>query len=443
MQYVVGLLILCILITLHEFGHFIAARLSGVYVEEFSLGMGPCLWSKVAKKSGTKYSVRLIPIGGYCAMKGESVELDDSGHPVQQDSDSFQSVSVWKRIAIVVAGPLVNIVLGVLLALFVVVMFGVAKPTIVNVDEAVQPFGLQSGDVVTSINGTSIGISDDLYFYDIYHANDEQKDSTVHLEVVRDGKTVQIDYPMLYKHKYGFGMSSGVDTDGNLLVLQLLEENGLEKAGIKAGDKIISINGVVGTSDYSLNDYLDEHPLQNEQAVVEYERDGKVVETTVDLVELETYDRGFAYNTKPGLSENILEDTWYLVRYQSTTILKSLGGLLTGRFSVSDLSGPVAIVDVIGDTYNSAVHTSDVVSQQASMSSLFELILMLTLNLGIFNLLPIPALDGGRLVFLLVEVVRRKRVPVQIEQKIHQVGLLVLLGLSVVIIIKDMYQLLF
>lgn len=444
MQYIVGLLFLCLLITLHEFGHFIAARLAGVYVEEFAIGMGPCIYSKVSKKSGTQYSLRLVPIGGYCAMKGETVTLDEEGKQVMEEADSFPNVSVWKRMGIVLAGPIMNIFIGVLIAMTIVMCFGISKPYITSIEDSVRHFGLQEGDRLVAINDTPMHVADDVYFYDMYHADDTiDEKRLVKVTVERDGQQMDIEYPLLYQKKYGFGMSTGTDKDGNLMVLQILKENALAKAGIEEGDKIVSINGIKGTSDYSLHEYLADHPLTDGTADVVYERDGKAKEATVQLIPLESTSRGFAYNTKAQTSNHVLQDSMAMIQSQISTTFQSLGGLVTGRFSLSDLSGPVAIVDVIGDTYESAVTNTDTITKQANVQSLMGLLLMVTLSLGVFNLLPIPGLDGGTFVFLVIEAIRRKRIPVEIEQKIRQVSLCILLGLSVFIIIKDFYQILF
>lgn len=445
MKYVMGLLILCGLIMFHELGHFIAAKLCGVYVEEFALGMGPCIVSHVSKKSGTKYSLHLVPVGGFCAMKGEEVILEEdtseSEYLAKQDADSFQNVSVWKRIAIVAAGPIVNLCLGLIIAIGCVLTFGYDVPTIVEMDPVVSQSGVQKGDIVTSMNGTPIGSSSELYFYTWYHI--DSLPEKIDMTVDRNGESLCYSYQKPSKEQYGFGMSTGTTKDGGMLVLQFMEHNALEKAGVKVGDEIIAINDVKASATKSLSKYLEEYPLTQDSITITWLHDGQEKTGSMTPIQMRSDSIGFSYNRERQPSQHVLKDVMSTMKYQGIVVLKSLGGLVTGRFGIKDMTSPVGIVNAIGDSYESVIRSVIPKEQKSMVLSLWNLILMITVNLGIFNLMPLPALDGGRLCFLFVEAIRKKRVSMQIEQQVHHVGLLLFLGLSVVVIIKDLYMMIF
>ena len=212
MKYILGLLFLCMLVLIHEFGHFIAARLCGVYVEEFAIGMGPKIIQRRSKKSGTMYSIRWIPIGGYCAMKGEVADAEK-----ELEKDSFAAASVWKRMIIIAAGPFCNLLLGVILAFGLVAVSGHDTPvvTVVDAPPAIEA-GLQKGDVILEYNGHRVLSSRELYFQEWYEKDEELQE--VNLTVLRDGKEVSLSYEPVQEHTYAMGVSSGVTKDGTLLV---------------------------------------------------------------------------------------------------------------------------------------------------------------------------------------------------------------------------------
>ena len=157
----------------------------------------------------------------------------------------------------------------------------------------------------------------------------------------------------------------------------------------------------------------------------------------------ELVDTGFGYQTQRKPSEYLLADTWAELRYYGVSVVKSLTGLVTGRFGLSDMAGPVGIVKQLGDSYETATVATKEVTGNVDFTSLVSLLCLITVNLGLFNLIPIPALDGSHLVFLIIEAVRRKRVSPKIENGVYQVGLLIILGLSVIIILKDFWAICF
>lgn len=279
-----------------------------------------------------------------------------------------------------------------------------------------------------------------MYFYDFYYRNHLPK--TTNLSFLRDGEEQSISYSLHKEVRYGVGMSYGIDDFGNIVITDFLEDSVLKQAGLEVGDKITHVDGIGPTKDMDLSEYLDEHPFTEDLVSLTYVRKDKQYHATVQPKEMVFEDLGFNYKAVADKRDNVFQNTWQEMRYESTVIMKSLSGLFTGRFKLSELSGPVMMVDVIGSGSEELAQATTAKDVSASTEGLLSILLMLTVNLGIFNLLPIPALDGGHLAFLLLEVIRKKRIDPKKEQKIHAIGLTVLLCVSAVVIIKDLWILL-
>ena len=374
---ILALLILNILVMIHEFGHFIMAKLTGVKVNEFAIGMGPKLlkWGK----GETTYSIRLLPIGGFCAMEGEDEEAptpsalggnaDREQMPAEKER-SFSHKKVWQRILIVIAGPVMNLLLG-----FVVLLvnnglvyekhpdFGVALfPTtqISSLGEESLPYqtGLRAGDTIVEVNGRRVLMSTDLSY-------EMQNDKDGILEMVVERKTGET--------------TEEVTLDAVQFQVAKDPESGMQ---------------------YLVRDFY----VYGEQR---------------------TFWNTFTYSAKQEVSI-------------ATMVWRTLVDLVEGDYGVNDLSGPVGTVDAIGDTVADAIGDD---GSSAEWSNLMLIIAMITVNLGIFNLLPLPALDGGRLVFLIWEGVTRKRVPPKYEPLVHFIGIILLLLLMVVVTYSDLTKL--
>lgn len=358
---------------IHEFGHFIMAKWTGVKVNEFAIGMGPKLlkWGK----GETLYSIRLLPIGGFCAMEGEDEEAPtpsalggnaDRDAVATDPTRSFSNKKVWQRILIVLAGPVMNLLLG-----FVVLLVSngllqdpnpaydeVLFPTtqISRLEEGTLPYetGLRSGDTIVEVNGRRILMHTDLTY-------EMQRDSDGVLEMVvlrQEGESQR-----------------EITLDAVKFTIQKDEETGVQ--------------------------YL------NQEFYV--------------YGEVRTFWNTITYSAKQEVSV-------------ATMVWRTLVDLVKGDFGMNDLSGPVGTVDVIGDTVADAVGESD---SLAGWYNLFFLMALISVNLGVFNLLPLPALDGGRLVFLIWEGITRKRVPAKYESLVHFIGIVLLLLLMLVVTYSD------
>lgn len=345
MKIVIAILVFSILILFHEFGHFITAKASGVTVLEFSLGMGPRLLSHVSGKSGTRYSLKLLPFGGSCMMKGEDEDDTSEG--------AFGSAPVFSRILIVAAGPVFNFILAYVFSLFVIGAAGYDPPLVLSVTEdfPAQEAGIEEGDIITGLGSSKVYLYRDISNYVLFH----QKD-------MAEGKEMKISW----KH------------DGEKKSAVIVPK--------KAEDGRFLI-GIAGSNAYRV--------------------------------------RG---NVPQVLYYSAVE-TGYWIR----TTIDSLKMMLSGQVSADDVSGPVGVVKTIGDTYEES--KSD--GAFYVWLNMLQISILLSANLGVMNLLPFPALDGGRLVFLLIEAVRRKKVNQRIESAVNFAGFAILMGLMVLILLND------
>ena len=334
--YAIAVILFLILIIIHEFGHFIAAKLLGVRVNEFAVGFGPKLlkWGK----GETKYAINLVPLGGYCAMEGEDEE--------SRDERAFCNKKPWRRFLIVVMGAVFNLILG--LVLVSITLIPQKRFTTTTVDSfhenavSVQ-HGLREGDKIIAVDGRKIFTT-----YDLSYAFSNVDDGAIDITVKRDGKKTEL------------------------------------KDVKFATEELEGIN------------YL-----------------------TVD----------FYVNGKDKTFASFIGHTFDTAISNCAVVYRSLADLLTGRYGISAVSGPVGVTAAIGN-----------VAKQ-NLFDIIPIMALITINLGLFNLLPLPALDGGRLVFILFEMIFRKPVPQKYEAIVHAVGLVLLLLLMAIVSFKDIWML--
>lgn len=344
---IIAILVFSVIIIIHEAGHFTAAKLCGVRVNEFSIGMGPKLlkWGK----GETKYCIGALPLGGYVAMEGE----DESS----QDPRAFNRKPVWQRLIIVCAGAFMNLVLGFVI-LIIVTSFsdGITTTKVAQFysDDAPSHLsGLEEGDEIVRVNGLRVFCDADIsYQFQL------DEDRTFEFEVIRNGQRLTL--PAVY--------FDGKETDD-------------------------------GTSGLVIDFYV--------------------------LGEKVTPGSVLSYSARKFVSVGRM-------------IWLTLFDLLRGRYKINDLSGPVGIVNAIGDVVGETAHG---VKFGEMISNLMNFIVFITINIGIFNLLPIPALDGSRALFLIIEGIRRKPLKPEVEGMIHTVGFMLLMGLMLVVTVFDIMKL--
>lgn len=348
MTVILFIVIFGVVVIAHEFGHFLLAKANGIHVIEFAVGMGPTLCS--FHKKGTKYSLKLFPIGGACMFEGEDGLAEKDGEPGE---GSFLKAGVWGRISTVVAGPLFNLLLAFIIAFIMVNMTGIIAirdPIVSSVSEGggAEAAGLRDGDRIVSLDGEKIRLYQEISLF----MQASYRGGEVEVVYERDGSR----HTAMVTPRYD-------DSSGIYLL------------------------GIMNT------DYVE--------------------------------PKGF----------ETLKYAWYEMRYSVKATYKSLSMLFGGRVSRKDVAGPVGIaVNVVGKTYDTAKQYG----WQSVLLSMLNITLMLSVNLGILNLLPIPALDGGRLVFLLLEVIRGKPVPPEKEGMVHFVGLMFFMVLMVFIFFNDL-----
>ena len=327
------------LIFIHEGGHFLAARLCKITVNEFSIGMGPKLVSRTSKKSGTKYSLRALPIGGYVSMDGEN---DESENP-----DAFCNKSVSKRILVVVAGAFMNLLLGFIIMTVIVFSQNTLLSTRIGEfnEGSLSQEKLMVNDVVLKVDGTRVHTGNELV-YEIMNKGDRPID----LVVLRDGEKVTVE-DVLFVNETDMGV-------------------------------------VFGVCDFKV--YRDDATLLN-----------------------------------------YLKHAFFRSCSMVKMIYDSLFNLITGKYGLDTVSGPIGVTEAVGD------------AAQSGLPNLLFFMAYISINLGVFNLLPFPALDGGRLLFLVVEGIRRKPIDRKFEGYVNFVGIMILFTIMAFVSFKDILRLFF
>ena len=425
MGYLVAILALIFLIIIHELGHFVAAKLCGVQVNEFALFFGPEIFSWQGKE--TKYSLRCIPLGGFCAMEGEDSESDNPR--------AFNRAAKWKRAIIIAAGPIMNIVV----ALVAIAIVMCSSYFMTNVVDYVQPGstaevqGIQPGDVLYSVNGSKVYIASDIEYLTY-----GQKPETLDVTIIRDGQKINLTLSPNYK-RYMMNITVKSDDEGDVttIVDSVVESGAAHKAGMLAGDRIVAINGVELLDKYALDEVLANS--NGQEITVTVERDGQRIDLKLTpslAIQNTTSAMGiysFKYEKRNLL--NVIPDSIDYLVSSVRTIYLSVVWLINRTVSVTEVSGPVGIVTTVGSIVNTSPTFADKILNLLTVSSL------ISINLGIFNLLPIPALDGCKLLFIGVSAITRKDVPQKVEGIISLVGFAVLLLIMLLTTAKDIWGL--
>lgn len=432
MKIVIAVIIFSVLILIHELGHFLLARKNGIRVIEFSLGFGPRILS--FGKGETKYSWKLFPFGGSCIMQGEDEEAAEG----EDQEKSFSSKSVWARLSVILAGPVFNFLLALFLAVVVTGFTGYDSPEVLSVEENTPAYeaGLQSGDVITEYNNNTIFFGRELMVEEYINPLDTDP---VEITYKRDGEKNTVTIVPEEYIWYAVGMQYYVE-EGRTASVDVVTTGGpLEAAGVKVGDVVTSINGENISDSQELFDYFEENPLSSEEVNITLLRDGESYNVNVEPIKNTKQILGFTYNTVREKTNalGIIKYSFLEMEYEIEVVVKSLGMLFTGKVSANDISGPVGIVDIIGQTYDTT-KTEGFFTTSMSMAML---IIMLSANLGVLNLIPFPALDGGRIVFLIIEAVRGKPISKSKEGIVHFIGMILLMILMVLVLMNDIRKL--
>lgn len=398
-----ALLILLTMVTIHEFGHYIAGKILKFKINEFSIGFGKSIFSRKSKKTGEVFSIRLVPLGGYCAFEGEEEGSDDSR--------AFNKQAPWKRLIVLFAGGFFNILSGIIFSIILLCATGYDVPKVYQVENVavVTQTTMQTTDTLVSVDDISVG---DYTINDISAFIKQQID---------DNKLTQKDtYSAIY-YRNGEYFTDIIQVDF------VSNSSSLQK-----GDVILEVDGI--KIDFIQNNLFTNLINNSEDDVVTLtiRRNGKVLSTDVNL-----YNYGITNDArvvgikteayKFTLGESIARSVPFTFGL-AYKVLESLWQLITGQLGLNAVGGPITTITTIA-TYT-----------QSNFASFFILLPLIAVNLGVFNLLPFPALDGSKMVFTTIEWIRRKPINPKVENMIHNIGLIVLMGL---VIIADIFHLLF
>ncbi|MDR3121672.1 MAG: RIP metalloprotease RseP [Clostridiales bacterium] len=434
MSIVIAILVLSFLIIVHELGHFAAAKRLGVKVLEFSLFMGPRLLS--FKRGETNYSLKLIPIGGACVMEGEE--------KASEDSRAYNQKPKWARAVICAAGPFMNLLTAFLLLLIINLTGGYATNAISFVGQgsaaALAPEPLAVGDVITKYAGKKVAVPSEVFIY-----LQDTKGAPVEVEFLRDGvvhKTrLTPEYTPGKRYVLGFSGAAANGPDWNL-VAQVGEGDPADIIGIAPGDRILTVDGATPNSREELRAIL-EAAGGGEVAVTWQKADGSAASARVApklTNDQDSYSIGLAFTavSAPGFLDGCRFAFHNAVAF-SKMVLYSLKWMVTGSIGLNQVSGPVGIVAEIGAGVAETSRSEQGMS--AVMAYLMNLTALIGINLGLFNLIPFPPLDGSKLLLLVVEAVRRKPIPPEREMAISMFGFAVLIAVMVLTLFNDIGRL--
>lgn len=377
---IVSIVMFLVMISLHEFGHFIVAKLMNFKVDEFSIGMGPAIFKK--QKGETQYSVRALPLGGYCKFDGE----DEADNP---DPRAFSNQKPWKRLLVLLAGGIFNIILGFILFLLIVPMLSPVNTNVVDTvveHSYIEDAGIQSGDRIIKINGKRVSFYNDISLY----TQNFKKDENASVTVKRGDETLDFTFKPTEQIININYTDTGIQTESSI-------------GGYTTG---------------TFTEYGEETP-----------KDDALVGQTRTVTR---YIIGFTPKLKDINLLNVWGEAWNETKFVVKLVYQSFWQIITGKIGVNEMSGPVGIVTEVNNAVNSGKY---------SLINVLNLIALLTINLGIFNLLPIPALDGGRILFVLLGIVRGKPVPPDKEGIVHGIGMLLLLIFIVFVSFNDILKL--
>ena len=407
---------------------------NGIFVKEFSIGFGPRIVSHTGK-SGTKFSWKVIPFGGSCEMLGEYETEEDE----EDDDRSFDSKSVWARMSVVLAGPVFNFLLAFILAVICIGTMGYDPPVVTSVNAGSPAYeaGIEEGDLIVKFDGKNVNFGREIYLENIIHPFDAD---TGEIEVVymhNGEKKTALIAPQAYDY-YIIGISYYADNNPAKLA-DVQKDSPVALAGLEEGDIITEINGTPIATGAELSDYFSKHDTDGTPVSIKYTRRGGEFETTVQPVLTTVYKLGFGYNLANQKTNalGVIKYSFCELGYQISSVFKSIGYMFSGKGSLDMLAGPVGIVEIIGETYDASVSSGFLVT----LINLLSLMLMLSANLGIVNLFPIPALDGGKFLLLIIEAIRRKPMPKKYEGIITVIGAALLVLLMLVIFVNDILRL--
>ncbi len=413
------ILILGITVFIHELGHFIFAKKFGVYVYEFSIGMGPRLFKFNRKNDETDYCIRLFPIGGFVQMAGEEVEVDEK----IPENKRLQSKPAYQRLLIMVAGVMMNFLLAIVL-LFCIGLFNKVTFNNLYVEDSTIT-GLNNNDKIIAVNNHFTNNYDKLALELTIASN---KDFTI---TVKDSnnkeKDVEVSPIKVGESGLLYGKDYGIEVSDLKITNSLVE-------GIGTDDIITSVNGI------AVNNYLEllkelKETNEDNLIITVKSKDGEIKEANINVTDkkddkMQGYSYGF-YITGKSEKGFFAAIKYAFSKFFSTIeqMIFTVFYLITGKLSLSMLSGPVGIYNVVS------------VYSHYGFANIVSLLCLICINVGFINILPLPAFDGGHVLFIIIEKIKGSRVDPKIENTIHNIGLILLMILMVIVTYSDIMRL--
>lgn len=447
-----AIVILLIMITIHELGHYLVGKALKFKITEFSIGMGPAIFKRKNKETGEQFSIRAIPLGGFCSFYGEDEEIKNKKEMTEEEKKdvegAFNNKEPWKRILVLVAGATMNFLLGIIFLMLSIGFYGQQLIRVYEVNPVEENISaIQPDDILLSINGKNIYMTTDVVTYlENKKAGDEVK-----VVVLRDGERVNLT-TTLTSDPNGESLIDLVNAYSALGMGTVIEVSDASRNYFEAGDSIISINDnqerelctrLFTASDVvkylrSLNEgdefsiyVVRDGTYENLKFVLDFDSsffdDDSELLQRIGILGVETYLSGESIPVKFGFFETIGRGFAYSFSVAGT-VFKILGQLLTGKIGLRAMGGTITTI--------SATTT---MIKTGGFQYFFELGGYIGINLAVVNLLPIPALDGSRVVFCIIEWIRKKPVNRKIEGIIHTVGLVLLLIFSVLVDVLHLF----
>ena len=436
------LLMLSILTIVHEWGHFIAARIFKVNVQEFSIFMGPKIFSKVSKKTGTKFSLRWIPIGGYCAMEGEETSEDSP--------TSYNSKPWYMRLVILFAGAFMNILLALLIVTVMLAYTGYesTRVSLVSDDLPYALTSLEEGDQVVSFNGRGLTTPTDYYLFQYADGNRDTNEFVVKKKngdkvTYRFVRTVTVTEAeeeggassfTAHTEVFENGVPAGTyeserTADQSLKILLRFAEDGNSSGRMLVSRKI----EYAKTGEHYQKTITETFADGSSETRQDTETAQKVIDSAFGAHSPYQFGFNYSYHVKGNIFEYIGHGFLSLISMVKS-VLYSLGWLITGKVGLDAVAGPIGLTTLVGEvvTANAAFVNK--------LLTLCNMAALISVNLGVFNLLPFPGLDGGKFLLTLIEGITKKRIPPEKEAVISLIGLALLIGLAIFVAGSDILK---
>ena len=406
-----ALVILMFMVLIHETGHYTAGKILGFQINEFSIGMGPKIFSK-KKKNGEAFSLRLLPLGGFCAFEGENEDGEEN-------PKAFNKQKPWKRLIVLFSGAFLNFISAILIGVIAFSCYGDTFARVADVYEFAPSVNhqLQSGDLIYKINGTRVFVLDNIGRY--MKSNDM---TFIVLRPKQDAETGVITFEEVVLE----GLTKGTFFNCNVSEVTIDVRSSKEERLLQKGDWIYRINDgealfKQGDFENAIKDLTGKIKLTVREGskFYDYEIDKSQLGVGVKVAENEFTGIGMGVdyvNSRVSFTEALARTVPYCGEV-AMLVLRTLGGLFTGAVGINDIGGPISTIGV----------TSQVVA--TGFGNILKLIVLISVNLAVFNLLPVPALDGCQMIFVIIEWIARKPVNRKVQAYINGIGLIVLIAL--------------